>query len=201
MNRTLFIGSDGLSPPEGLSIHEQARWWSKHPAELEFALSQGTITPEVWEECLQVGKDVDLAMKIADRNKVTGLDLEERKRLFFLLTDGGELEKPSRGRPSKALPDLRIAYALREISDPQARVKALHDAVVADSGVMEEDSIYRRIKRIEKLWSKVKHFKLETINLFLINSKNEDDFSIELIIRLLELFAYIQDQCRTQNRK
>lgn len=190
---TQRILDDLLQPPEGLTLHEQARWWTRHPVEMLLALNQGKIISEVLEECLQIGKDADLAMKISDREKVTGLNNEERKRIFFLLTDGGELGDPRKGRPSKALPDLRIAYSIRDIYDAQAREQALHDAVVADSGVMEADSIYRRIRRIEKLWSTVKHFRPEAIDLLLRNSSNDDDCTQEQLIFLLESMTYIQD--------
>ena len=198
---TQRILDDLLQPPEGLTLREQARWWLSHPVELQMALLQKEITPDVWEECICVAKDNDLAMKIADPKKVNGLGNEERKRLLFLLTDGGELGDPRQGRPSKVLTDLRIANSIRDISDFHTRERALRDAVIADSGVMADDSIYRRMKRIEKLWVTVEHFKPEVIDLFLRNSTDKDDFSNDQLIRLLELCAYIQDQFSNPIRK
>jgi hypothetical protein len=162
------------SPPDGMSLREQARWWLSEIELFLFASINKTIPEEVMQEIERCAKDNDLAMKIADRNKVKKvLTNKERARLFSLLTDGGELVEPKQGRYSKVLSDLYMAYSVREISDPQEKKQLLRDAIINESGAMAEDSIYKRIMRIKKLWQSVSHFPPEIIETFVKISQEE----------------------------
>lgn len=185
--------NDLLSPPDGLSLREQAQWWLRNPDMFMYACVQKTISDEVMQEIELAAKDNDLAMKVADRDRVDGLSNEERRRLFCLLTGGAEISEPRRGRPSMAVADLRIANSVRGISDPEVRKQALHDAVIA-SGFVAEDSAYRRIKRIEDLWRAVSHFKPEVLDQFLHECSDEKSFSEDDIVNLLAVFTLIEER-------
>lgn len=110
------------TPPDGLSLMERARWWAGNPQGLQLALEIGKLkeNTEEWDAILRVGKDVDLAHKIIDRKKVFGLSVEERSRIFELLTDGGSWTgAPKKGRKQLASRDLKIAIALEGVADPR----------------------------------------------------------------------------------
>lgn len=153
---TAESGKGILNPPDGLTVREQARWWVKEPEMLLVAMSNGNISPEVMDAIERAAKDNDLAFKVIDSTKVDGLTNEDRSRLFALSTDGGDWMPSKRGRSSKALSNLRMAFKIREVSDEPTRKKMLTEAIYAESnGMIEKDAVRKRIKEIEKLWESI----------------------------------------------
>lgn len=185
----------GLScPPDGLTALGQARWWLREPEKLLFALRNGCITPEVMSACEQVAKGNDLAFKVIDTKKIKGLSNEERSLIFNVLTDGVEWTGQAQGAPSKALSDLRMAYSIKDVTDSNERSKLLHDAIIAESGCMsEDDSIYRRAKRIEAFWASVITFPPIVIDSFLNNVHPDDEpMTQKQIMSILSFMAAFQ---------
>ncbi|RII28906.1 MAG: hypothetical protein CXR31_03265 [Geobacter sp.] len=196
-----------LSPPDGLSMREQARWWTCNPESLLAALKNGTISGELFNAIERAAKDTDLAMKIADREQVNGLTQEERGRLFSLLTDGGELGGPKKGAPSRALSDLCMAHAIKHITDPHKRKQELRKAIVAElGGTAEEDRIRKRIKRIEDLWRLASQFNPNSIEMLLVglesNKVHDPDNPVILdqsqILWLLEVYSMFFEEGSTE---
>lgn len=117
--------SNPLGPPDGLTIRETARWWAGEPIKLTDAFKRNAITEDVVAAIIQVTKDNDLAHKIIDAKMVKGLYNEERSRLYYLLTDGGEWEGKSRTRPPETVRDLILAFKIQDIDSARERNKVL----------------------------------------------------------------------------
>jgi len=165
-------------PPEGLTTEEQARWWLSEPVMFMMAVNNGSIPSNVMAAIEETTKDHGHAFKIIDEKRVRGLTNEERSRLFYILTNGGEWSGRKQGASTKTLQNLRLAYATREISDLNTRRDMLSDAILKQSGGMiSKDGIYRRIRRIDQLWQSVCHYKPGVIAC-IVNSCPEDDISI-----------------------
>lgn len=157
-----------LSPPDGLTGHDQARWWMARGELAALAMSNNMIPDDVIEAIKLASSDNDLAFKIINKKKVDGLANEERSRLFSLLTDGGEWSGQKMGAPSKAVFDLRMAFAIREIEADKERADLLETAIFTESGgCIEISAIKLRIKRIENLWQQVNRLNPLLIKAFL----------------------------------
>lgn len=171
-------GQGIFCPPEGLSVEGQARWWLTELDMFMMAHNSGIIPANVMAAIEQITKDNDLAFKIIDDEKVRGLNNEERGRIFYRLTNGGEWTGRKQGAPTKTLQDLRIAYELRDITDQKTRRDALATEIKEQSGGMvSDDGVYRRLRRIENLWQSVRHYEPEILGCIL-NNIHEDDMSI-----------------------
>lgn len=175
-----------LSPPDGLSIREQARWWMVRGELAALALNNGIIPDDVVEAIKIASSDNDLAFKIIDKKKVGGLTNEERSRLFYLLADGGEWSSLRMGAPSKAVSDLRMAFVIREIAGDKERYDLLKNAIRAEAGaVTEMRAIKLRIERIESLWQQVNRVNLLLIKAFLEACPDDLALDANAIICLL----------------
>lgn len=74
------------------------------------------LTAIFGEKTIQKAKDVDLAHKVIDSAKVSGLTNAERSRLFDLLTGGGEWEGKKHNEKSEAVRDLKLALELEHVT-------------------------------------------------------------------------------------
>jgi hypothetical protein len=114
-----------LYPPDGLTINEQARWWMSDAVMLQVGLTNKEISKEVMLAIKQVAKDNDLAYKIIDDKIVKGLTNEERGRLYFVLTVGGEWQGNDKSRPPETVRDLLLALSTQGIESPRELNTAL----------------------------------------------------------------------------
>ena len=119
------MGDGIMTPPDGLSLRDQARWWLQEPVMLEIALENNSISREVFEEMQKVGIDKDsnlkLAHEIIDRCKVPGMKAEDRSRMYANLTDGGEWSPTGRGRKSNVARDLKVALETAGMQNARER--------------------------------------------------------------------------------
>lgn len=179
-----------MQPPEGLTLREQARWWAQNPHLLQIALARKALSPEIWAAILQVGKDVDLAHKIIDRKKVSGLTVEERGRIFELLTDGGVFDGSTRGRRENVARDIEIANVADEINDSRERNRRIRE-IAGDRYSKVNNNVAKLLKKAKAVKAKFDGYDEKLVRKIL--SVAENDLTEQELECMLKLFQHIQD--------
>jgi hypothetical protein len=175
-------------PPEGLTVHQQARWWMSKPTTIVHAKVLGLINQEVWDALCQIGKDTDLAHKVVDSKKVPGLTREERDRLFAILTDGGDAPGGGKGgRRSKLARNMRIAIAIEGVAEPRERNRIVRE-MAGDCYGKASNNISKILKEVDKANEILNTKDREKFKQILEIIPNEDSSE-----EALDLMVYVYD--------
>ena len=163
-------------PPESLTNEEKARWWGQENLPLvNIGYHTGLISQEVWKIMVQSAKDASLANKVIDRNSVPNLTVEERSRIFNLLTTGGDWSGGKKGRPTTFSRNLQIVEAIKGVTDVIERNRIIR-VMVDDAYGTVTNNISNFVKKINSCWERFNDKDRELI-LALLKANPDQNFS------------------------